>query len=43
MDVVFLIGRILFGALFVWSGIGHFAAGEMMQGYARQAGRPPRR
>jgi putative oxidoreductase len=40
MDVVFLIGRILFGALFVWSGFGHFAAGEAMQGYARQAGAP---
>jgi putative oxidoreductase len=40
MDVVFLIGRILFGVLFVYSGFGHFAAGEAMQGYARQAGAP---
>jgi putative oxidoreductase len=40
MDVVFLIGRILFGVLFIYSGFGHFAAGEAMQGYARQAGAP---
>jgi uncharacterized membrane protein YphA (DoxX/SURF4 family) len=40
MDVLFLIGRILFGVLFVYSGFGHFAAGEAMQGYARQAGAP---
>jgi putative oxidoreductase len=40
MDVVFLIGRILFGVLFVYSGFGHFAAAEAMQGYARQQGSP---
>jgi putative oxidoreductase len=41
MDVVFLIGRVLFGVLFVYSGIGgHFAAGEMTKAYARQAGAP---
>jgi putative oxidoreductase len=40
MDMVFLIGRILFGVLFVYSGFGHFAAREAMQGYARQAGAP---
>jgi putative oxidoreductase len=40
MDVVFLIGRILFGVLFVYSGFGHFAAGEVMQGVARQRGAP---
>jgi putative oxidoreductase len=40
MDIVFLIGRILFGVLFVYSGFGHFAAGEAMQGYARQQGAP---
>jgi uncharacterized membrane protein YphA (DoxX/SURF4 family) len=28
MDVVFLIGRILFGILFVYSGFGHFASRE---------------
>ena len=40
MDLVFLIGRILFGVLFVYSGFGHFAASEAMQGYARQQGAP---
>jgi putative oxidoreductase len=40
LDVVFLIGRILFGVLFVISGYGHFAAGEAMQAAARQAGAP---
>jgi uncharacterized membrane protein YphA (DoxX/SURF4 family) len=40
MDVVFLIGRILFGVLFVYSGIGHFASSEAIQGYARQQGAP---
>jgi putative oxidoreductase len=40
MDVVFLVGRILFGALFVYSGMGHFAAAEAIQGYARQADAP---
>jgi putative oxidoreductase len=40
MDVVFLIGRILFGVVFVYSGIGHFAAAEAMHGYARQQGAP---
>src|SRR5918995_5800194 len=40
MDVLFLIGRILFGVLFVYSGFGHFAASEAMQGYARQQGAP---
>ena len=40
MDVVFLIGRILFGVLFVYSGFGHFAAAAAIQGYARQAGAP---
>jgi putative oxidoreductase len=40
MDVVFLIGRILFGVLFVYSGFGHFAAAEAIQGYARQQGAP---
>ena len=40
MDVVFLIGRILFGVLFVFSGFAHFAAAEAMQGMARQQGAP---
>ncbi len=40
MDVVFLIGRILFGVLFIYSGSGHFMAAEAMQGIARQRGAP---
>jgi putative oxidoreductase len=41
MDVVFLIGRVLFGVLFIYSGIGaHFVAGETTKAYARQAGAP---
>jgi putative oxidoreductase len=40
MDVVFLIGRILFGLLFVYSGFGHFAYAEAFQGVARQRGAP---
>lgn len=34
MDVVVLIGRILFGLLFVTSGIGHLSQSEAMAGYA---------
>jgi putative oxidoreductase len=40
MEVVFLVGRILFGVLFIYSGFGHFAAAEMLQGVARQQGAP---
>lgn len=35
MDAILIIGRILFGALFVVSGIGHFAKLEAMVGYAK--------
>ena len=35
MDVVTLIGRLLFAALFIGSGIGHFAKLEAMTGYAK--------
>lgn len=35
MEIVLVIGRILFGALFVMSGIAHFAKLEMMTGYAK--------
>lgn len=34
-DYVFLIGRILFAALFLGAGIGHFKAVEAMTGYAQ--------
>lgn len=43
MDVVFLIGRILFGLRFVRSGIGHLVEREAMVGYAEGTrGLPPR-
>ncbi|MSX70861.1 MAG: DoxX family protein, partial [Actinobacteria bacterium] len=35
MNVVTLIGRLLFAALFIGSGIGHFAKLEAMTGYAK--------
>ena len=35
MDIVLLVARILFGALFIMSGIGHFKAKEAMTGYAQ--------
>jgi putative oxidoreductase len=41
MDVVFLIGRVLFGVLFIYSGAaGHLAAGATMQAYAAEKGAP---
>ena len=35
MNALLIVGRILFGALFVMSGIAHFAKLEMMTGYAK--------
>ena len=35
LDAILIIGRILFGALFLLSGIGHFAKLEAMVGYAK--------
>lgn len=35
MNVVLFIGQVLFAALFITSGIGHFAKLEAMTGYAR--------
>ncbi|MEY4323713.1 MAG: hypothetical protein RL410_1494 [Actinomycetota bacterium] len=35
MDIVFIIGRVLFAILFVGAGIGHFKALEAMTGYAQ--------
>ena len=40
MDVVALIGRILFVGLFLGSGYGHLAQTEMMAGYAASKGVP---
>lgn len=40
MDVVVLIGRVVFAALFVGSGLSHFQKREAMSGYAGQMGVP---
>ncbi len=40
MDYLVLIGRILFAAIFVMSGIAHFARMDAMAGMVRQAGLP---
>lgn len=41
MDVVILIGRILFAVLFLASGFGHFAQTDAMVGYAESLGVKP--
>jgi putative oxidoreductase len=43
MDVVALIGRILFAALFLGSAFGHFSQSEAMAGYAKSRGVPQAR
>jgi putative oxidoreductase len=43
MDVVILIGRILFAALFLVSGFAHFAQTNPMTGYAQSKGVPAAR
>lgn len=43
MDVVVLIGRILFVVLFLASGAGHLMQSEMMGGYAQSKGVPAAR
>lgn len=43
MDVVVLIGRILFAGLFLASGVGHLTQSEMMGGYAQSKGVPAAR
>ena len=40
MDVVVLIGRVLFAALFVVSAVGHFGQTDAMTGYAQSRGVP---
>ncbi|MBA2793563.1 MAG: DoxX family protein [Thermoleophilaceae bacterium] len=42
MDLIFLLGRILFAALFIGSGIGHLTDGENTKAYAKAAGAPAR-
>jgi uncharacterized membrane protein YphA (DoxX/SURF4 family) len=40
MEIVFLVGRILFALVFVGFGIAHFTQSEAMKGYARAMGAP---
>jgi putative oxidoreductase len=40
MDILVLIGRILFAALFIGGGFNHFANGKAMAGYAAAKGVP---
>jgi uncharacterized membrane protein YphA (DoxX/SURF4 family) len=40
MDVLVLIGRILFAAIFLASGVGHLTATDAMAGYAQSRGLP---
>lgn len=40
MDVIVLIGRILFAALFLGSGVGHLTQSKAMAGYAESRGIP---
>lgn len=40
MDVIFVIGRVVFALLFLRSGIGHFKAREAMIGYAKAKNAP---
>lgn len=40
MDVIFLIARVLFGALFLGSAMGHLAKTEAMAGYTASKGLP---
>jgi putative oxidoreductase len=40
MDVLAPIGRLLFSALFISSGVNHFLQAEAMTGFARSAGLP---
>ena len=40
MDVLVLIGRILFSAVFLSAAAGHFMQGEAMAGYAKSRGLP---
>lgn len=40
MDILFLIGRILFGGFFLMNGITHFTKDTMLIGYAKTKGVP---
>ena len=40
MDALYLVGRILFGLIFLFSGFGHFAQANATAGYAAAKGVP---
>jgi len=40
MDILFLVGRILFGGFFIFNGINHFQRLTMMSNYAKSKGVP---
>ncbi len=40
MDALLLIGRIIFGGFFIYSGVNHFIGFEMMKQYAKMKGVP---
>jgi uncharacterized membrane protein YphA (DoxX/SURF4 family) len=40
MDILFLIGRVLFGGFFVFNGLMHFMKMDMMKGFAASKGVP---
>lgn len=40
MDILFLVGRILFGGFFIFNGINHFQRLAMMSNYAKSKGVP---
>lgn len=40
MEIIFLVGRILFGGFFLLSGISHFTKRSMLSGYAASKGVP---
>lgn len=39
-EILFLVGRVLFGGYFVMSGLNHFMKSEMLTGYAQSKGVP---
>lgn len=40
MDILLLLGRIIFGGFFIYSGVNHFIGFEMMTQYAKMKGVP---
>ncbi len=40
MDILFLVGRIIFGGFFIFNGINHFQRLTMMSNYAKSKGVP---